>query len=70
MRTTLEIEDSLMDDALRASGEKTENDAVIAGLRLLVNIARQAKVRELWGSAQWEGNLEESRLSRFADQEW
>ncbi|HEY5055732.1 MAG TPA: type II toxin-antitoxin system VapB family antitoxin [Acidobacteriaceae bacterium] len=71
MRTNIEIDDKLMKKALRASGEKTKKAAVVAGLKLLVRMNEQAKaLRELRGMAKWEGDLEQSRLGRFADQEW
>lgn len=71
MRTNIDIDDKLMKKALRASGEKTKRAAVEAGLKLLVRMDEQAKaLRELRGIGQWEGDLEQSRLGRFADQEW
>ena len=71
MRTNIDIDDKLMKKALRASGEKTKKAAVVAGLKLLVRMSEQAKaLRELRGMVEWEGDLEQSRLSRFADQEW
>jgi Arc/MetJ family transcription regulator len=70
MRTNIDIDDKLMKQALRASGARTKKAAVEAGLRLLVKLRQQETVRDLWGIAQWEGDLEQSRLGRFADKEW
>jgi Arc/MetJ family transcription regulator len=67
MRTNIDIDDKLMKKAIRASGAKTKKGAVVAGLELLVRLDAQEKVRELRGTVEWEGNLEESRLSRFLD---
>lgn len=56
MRTNIDIDDALMEQALQAGPFKTKKDAVEAGLRLL---ARQAAYRELlkWrGKLQWEGD--------------
>ncbi len=56
MRTNIEIDDALMEQALRAGPFKTKKDAVEAGLRLL---ARQSAYREIlkWrGKLQWEGD--------------
>jgi hypothetical protein len=36
----------------------------------MVNLKDQEKVRDLWGIGGWEGDLEQSRLSRFEGQEW
>lgn len=55
MRTNIEIDDDLMEKALRAGPFKTKKEAVEAGLRLL---ARQSAYREIlkWrGKLQWEG---------------
>lgn len=56
MRTNIDIDDALMDQALQAGPFKTKKDAVEAGLKLL---ARQAAYREVakWrGKLQWEGD--------------
>ena len=56
MRTNIEIDDSLMAEAMKAGPYKTKKDAVEAGLKLL---ARQAAYREIlkWrGKLHWEGD--------------
>ena len=56
MRTNIEIDDSLMTEAMKAGPYKTKKDAVEAGLKLL---ARQAAYREIlkWeGKLHWEGD--------------
>ena len=56
MRTNIEIDDQLMENAMKAGPYKTKKDAVEAGLQLL---ARQAAYREIlkWkGKLQWEGD--------------
>ena len=56
MRTNIDIDDALMDQALQAGPFKTKKDAVEAGLKLL---ARQAAYREVakWrGKLKWEGD--------------
>ena len=56
MRTNIEIDDALMEQALQAGPFKTKKDAVEAGLRLL---ARQAAYKEIlkWrGQLPWEGD--------------
>jgi Arc/MetJ family transcription regulator len=56
MRTNIDIDDALMDQALQAGPYKTKKDAVEAGLKLL---ARQAAYREVakWrGKLKWEGD--------------
>ncbi len=64
-RTNIDIDDKLMTKAMRASGEKTKRAVVEKALRLLVQTQRQGGIRRLKGKITWEGNLDESRLSRF-----
>ncbi len=64
MRTNIEIDDRLMREALRSSGARTKRATVEAGLRLLVQVRRQAGIRRLRGKVRWEGNLKESRRGR------
>ena len=58
MRTNIDIDDSVLDAAMRAGPFKTKKDAVEAGLKLL---ARQAAYREVlrWeGKLRWDGDAE------------
>ena len=64
MRTNIEIDDHLVQEAMRSTGARTKKAAVEAGLRLLVQTHGQAELRALRGKVRWEGNLEESRRSR------
>ncbi len=61
MRTNVVIDDGLMQSALKASGRKTKKDAIEEGLRLLVQMKGQEKIRDFRGKLQWTGNLEEMR---------
>lgn len=61
MRTNVVIDDELMDKALRTSGCPTKRSAIEAGLRLLIQIHAQRKLRRLKGKIAWEGDLEEMR---------
>jgi Arc/MetJ family transcription regulator len=65
MRTNIEIDDQLLKRVMRSSGSPTKKAAVDTALRRYMQMEEQAKIRELWGTVEWEGNLEESRLSRF-----
>lgn len=52
MRTNIDIDDAVLDAAMKAGPYKTKKDAVEAGLKLL---ARQAHYREV---LRWEGKLQ------------
>jgi Arc/MetJ family transcription regulator len=64
MRTNIEIDDQLVNQAMRSSGARTKRAVVEAGLRLLVKTQSQTAIRRLRGKVQWEGDLNESRLGR------
>ncbi len=68
MRTNIEIDDQLVDQAMRSSGARTKRAVVEAALRLLVQTHAQTAIRRLRGKVQWEGDLHESRLSRVQDE--
>ena len=61
MRTNIVIDDELMRQALELSGLKTKKDVVETGLRLLVTIKRQERIRQARGKLKWEGDLDEMR---------
>jgi len=64
MRTNVVIDDDLMESALKASGKKTKKDAIEEGLRLLIRIKGQERIREFRGKLKWTGNLDEMRLDK------
>jgi Arc/MetJ family transcription regulator len=61
MRTNIDIDDDLMDGAMKASGLKTKRETVEAGLRLLVRLKQQQRIRAYRGKLRWEGDLERMR---------
>jgi Arc/MetJ family transcription regulator len=61
MRTTIDIDDRLMRQAMRHSGAATMKATVEEGLRLLVKIHSQTSIRRLRGKVKWEGSLNRSR---------
>ena len=64
MRTNIVIDDKLMSVALKTSGLKTKKEVVEEGLRLLVKVKNQNKLKKLRGKLKWEGNLEEMRIDK------
>lgn len=66
MRTNIDIDDDLMDQAMRSSGARTKRAAVEEGLRLLIQTRSQGSIRKLRGKVAWEGDLERSRAGRVA----
>ena len=64
MRTSMEIDQDLMAQAVKVGGFKTRRAAVEEGLRLLIQTRTQGRLRELRGKLRWEGSLEEMRRDR------
>jgi Arc/MetJ family transcription regulator len=64
MRTNVVINDDLMESALRASGIKTKKGAIEEGLKLLVQMKNQEKIKGFRGKLKWTASLEEMRIDR------
>ncbi len=61
MRTNIVIDDALMDQAMRATGVRTKREVVELGLQALVQLRRQAEVRDYRGKLDWIGDLDAMR---------
>jgi hypothetical protein len=53
-----------MESALKISGLKTKKDAIAEGLKLLVQVTSQKKIKRFRGKLKWSGNLDEMRLDK------
>jgi Arc/MetJ family transcription regulator len=67
MRTNVEIDEKLIRRAMALSGKPTKKAVVDEALRLVVQLKRQEEIGKLFGKVQWEGDLDEMRVSRFPD---
>jgi Arc/MetJ family transcription regulator len=61
MRTTIELDDQLMSDALRLTGARTKREVVEMGLRTLLRLRQQGDIRRFRGKLQWEDDLDAMR---------
>ena len=66
MRTNIEIDDTLMADAQKASGLTTKKETVEEALRLMIRLRKQQEVGAAFGRYPWRGNLARSRKGRSA----
>jgi len=57
MRSNIVIDETLIADALKATGAKTKREAVELGLAALVRLGKQAEIRRYRGKLNWEGDL-------------
>ncbi len=67
MRTNIDIDDRLMNQAMRHSTTATKKATVEAALRLFVETHAQTSIRRLKGKVRWEGDLNRSRRGRVRD---
>lgn len=63
-RTNLVLDEQLLEETLRLSGERTYSKAVDRALSEFVRRARSGRILELAGSGLWEGDLTEMRADR------
>lgn len=61
MRTNIVIDDKLMADALKATGARTKREVVELGLRALIQLKQQERIRGFRGKLRWTGDLERMR---------
>lgn len=61
MRTNIVIDDKLMNEAIKITGAKTKKEAVEQGLKTIIRLKKQEKIRAYRGKLKWEGNLDEMR---------
>ena len=66
-RTNLVLDERLLEEVTRISGEKTYSAAVNRALRDFARRARARQILELAGSGLWEGDLAEMRGDRRED---
>lgn len=66
MRTNIDIDDALMTEAQKASGQATKKATVEEALRLMIRLRRQKTVEAAFGKYRWRGDLGRSRRGRGA----
>ena len=60
-RTNLVLDESLLDETVRLSGERTYSAAVGRALAEFVKRVKARKILDLGGSGLWEGELSDMR---------
>lgn len=61
MRTNVVIDDRLLAQAQRLTGLSTTREVLEEGLKLLVRLKQQEKVKAWRGKLRWDGDLETLR---------
>ena len=63
-RTNLVVDETLLEETLRLSGERTFSAAVERAMQDFVRRARAGRIMELAGSGAWQGDLSAVREDR------
>ena len=61
MRTNIVIDDEPMAEVLRLTGAKTKREAVELGLKTLIRLKKQSRLRKFRGKLLWKGDLDAMR---------
>ena len=69
MRTNIEIDDKLLREAMKATGQTTKRATVEEALRRVVRIHRQKRALQNLKGIGWEGDLDAMRQDWSADGE-
>ncbi len=64
MRTNIIIDDELMSEAMTLSQLKTKKAVVETGLKLLVQMKKQERIKSLRGKLKWDGELDAMRIDQ------
>ena len=64
LRTNIELDEKLVDEAMKLTDKKTKKELVNYALQELVSGLKRKKILELEGKVEWTGSLSEMRKSR------
>lgn len=64
MRTNIDIDDELLQNAMKSGDFKTKRELVETGLRFIIMLSKQKNIRKLKGKVNWSGNLSEMRTDK------
>jgi Arc/MetJ family transcription regulator len=57
MRTNIDIDDELMEKALKVTGKSTKKDVVAAGLEMLIRVRGQESIRKSRGKISFHPDV-------------
>lgn len=61
MRTNIDLDDALLEEAMQATGEKTKTGVVHRALRELIRVEGLRRMLDHRGTLKWEGDLDQMR---------
>ncbi len=63
-RTNIDLNEKLVNEAMKLTNKKTKKDVVNYAVEELVRKLKRKKILELEGRVAWSGKLEETRKNR------
>ena len=64
LRTTIELDEKLVEEAMKLTNIKTKKEVVDFAIRELVRKVKRKPLLDLEGKVEWTGSLDEMRKSR------
>jgi len=64
LRTNIELDEKLVNEAMKLTHKKTKKELVNYALKELVSTLKRKKLLELEGRVEWTGDLAEMRKGR------
>jgi Arc/MetJ family transcription regulator len=64
-RTNIDLNEKLVDEAMKLTNKKTKKDLVNFAVEELVRKLKRKQIMEIEGKVEWQGKLEETRKSRL-----
>lgn len=64
MRTNIDLDDSLVKEAMELTKIKTKKEIVRLALKELISLYKRKSLIHYRGKLKWEGNLDEMRKTR------
>jgi len=61
MPTNLNIDDSLLDEAVKVSGKKTKRETVNVALAEYVSRRKQRRILDLFGKLEWDAKYDHKK---------
>lgn len=65
LRTNIELDEKLVDEAMKLTHMKTKKELVNYAIEELVHKLKRKKILDLEGKVEWTGDLNEMRKSRI-----
>lgn len=67
MRTNVEIDDALMEEAMQLTQIKTKKQIIESALKEFIAATHRKQLMLLRGKVEWEGNLDDMRTQDVQD---